>query len=189
MRQREEKTAFIKRLTNEIRNRETLREVYNTVFLPMVAKFNGKVYNKRFDNALNEELKKVSPLMFAKCEQKSPSSYSNFKESWTVQVVLSCYNEKGNYSDKESLYTNVVLDCSDGYTLRINAEKSKEETYTIAWGDNFDKETAEEKEILTNYNKYLKVAQKVFDAIEVFKDLPYRFRQNIEINNSFYLNH
>jgi len=183
MRQKQEKNVFLNTLKVQIKHREMLQAFYNTSVWAIVAKFDGKVYNKRFDNALNEALQAIDPLMSATCTFKGRDSYSNFPNNNKVEIHLSCRLDTFNYSDKESLWFNLVLD-SDG---RICCENSKNEKYTIAWVENFVKDTEEQKTIIKGYDEYLKVAQKVADSISEFKDLPSRFRRNIEFTTLFYL--
>ncbi len=182
MRTREEKQQFMNSLQNEIKNRETLRQSVNKIYLPLLEKFNGKVYNKRFENVLNEALKEVSPLMFANCAMQSPNSYSNFPNNWAVQVTINIYNRRGDYTDKETFYTNIVLNAG-----RIDTKSSRIEKFSIVWAENFDKETDEGKAILKNYDYYLTAAEEVAKAIENYKNLPFRFRKNIDFNEKFYL--
>jgi len=168
MRTTKEKSEFIKTLKQEIKNREALRRFFDTDFQNLLQRFDGKVYNKRFDTALNEALKAVSPLMWAKCELRGRNSYSNFPQNNLLEVVL--------YFQKESFYTNVVL----RYNLRISSEDSKSEKYTIVWAENFDKETEEEKGIITAYAKYLKMAEQMEKAVKAYNDLPHKFREHID---------
>ena len=181
MKQREEKQVFIKTLQKEIRNRETLRQFFNTTFQDILKRFDGKVYNKRFDTALNEALKAVSPLMYAKCDVKSRNIYSNFPDNNVLEVVLSVRNSEHNYNNVESFITNVVLSSDSNYNLRIDAEKSQAEKYTVVWAENFYKETETRNEIIKNYNKLMKVSEQMEKAVKAYNDLPHRFRQNIDL--------
>lgn len=179
MRTRQEKGDFFATLKHEIKNRETLRQFFNTTFQNVLNTFNGKVYNKRFETALQDAMQKVSPLMWAKCSIQSRSSYSNFPDSNTVQIEMRFRNSQTNYTDTENFYTNIVLKSDDKYNLRIDAESSRKERFTIAWAENFDKETEQEKEILKKYDKFLKVAEAMEKVVEEYNDLPQRFRQNM----------
>lgn len=180
MRTRQEKGDFISTLKHEIKNRETLRQFFNTTFQDVLNTFNGKVYNKRFDTALQDAMQKKSSLMWAKCELKSRNSYSNFPDCNTVQIEIIIRNTPTNYTNTESFYTNIVLKSDDNYNLRIDAESSREEKYTIAWAENFDKETETEREILKKYDKFLKIAEAMEKAVKEYNDIPQRFRQNME---------
>ena len=184
MRTKQNKVDFINTLKTELKHREMLADFYNTKFWAIVEKFNGKVYNKRFLTTLNEEMQKVNVLLSAKFENQSRNVYSNYKENIIVTIILCCRFDKFNYQDKENLYVNIVLDFGE---MRINAEKSKNEKYTIAWYENFVKTTEENKSIIKGYDKFLKVAEKIQNEISKYKDLPFRFRQNIEFNELFYL--
>ena len=180
MRTTKEKSEFIKTLKQEIKNREALRRFFDADFQNLLQRFDGKVYNKRFDTALNEALKAVSPLMWAKCELRSRNSYSNFPQNNLLEVVLYFRKDEYNHNQKESFYTNVVLRTDDNYNLRISAEDSKSEKYTIVCAENFDKETEEEKGIITAYAKYLKMAEQMEKAVKAYNDLPHKFREHID---------
>jgi len=182
MRTKQDKSEFLKALKNEIKNREALRKFFDTTFQELLISFDGKVYNKRFDNALNEALKAVSPLMRAKCELKSRNIYSNFSQNNTVNVALNYRNSESNYLDNEIFYTNIVLTTDQNYNLRISANDSKSENYTIAWAKNFDKETETRKGIIKQYDKFLKVANHVEKAMKEYNDLPHRFREHMDTN-------
>ena len=180
MRAKQEKREFFNTLKNEISHREALRQFFNTTFQELLKKFDGKVYNKRFETALNESLKAVSPLMWCRCEQKGHNIYSNFPKCPRVEVQINFRNEPRNYTNNEYFYTVVVLNYDENFNARINAADSAKEKYTLAWADSFDKETATEKEILKSYDKYLKVAAKMAEAVESYNKLPMRFRENID---------
>lgn len=181
MKQREEKQVFIKTLQKELKNREALRQFFNTTFKDILRRFDGKVYNKRFDTALNEALKAVSPMMYAKCDIKNRNRYSNFPDNNLLEVVLYVRNSEHNYNDTEAFYTNVVLSSDLNYNLRIDADKSQMEKYTAVWAENFDKETETRKEIIKNYNKLMKISEQMEKAVKAYNDLPHRFRQNIDL--------
>lgn len=180
MRAKQEKRDFFATLKNEISHREALRQFFNTTFQELLKKFDGKVYNKRFETALNDALKAVAPSMWCLCQWKSQDSYSNFPDRPRVQVILAYRNTPGNYTNNEEFYTNIVLCYDENFNARINAADSAAEKYTLAWADSFDKETATEKEILKSYDKYLKVAAKMAEAVESYNKLPFRFRENID---------
>lgn len=182
MRTRQEKQAFINALNTEISNRETIRQFFNTTFQDLLKRFDGKVYNKRFDTALNDALKAVSPLMWAKCELQSRNSYSNNKDNNFVQVVINFRNSSHNYNDNESLYTNIVLVTDANYNLRISAEDSGKERYTLAWLESFDKGTEEKRNAIKMYDKYFKVAEEMEKAVKAYNELPCRFREHIDTN-------
>ena len=51
---------FVKEMEHRINIRKTIMDFVDNVYFPMMAtKFDGKVYNARFINALNEEAKKL----------------------------------------------------------------------------------------------------------------------------------
>ena len=185
MRQTKEKSEFLNQLKTEIKHDELLTSVYNSVFQDVLTAYDGKVYNKRFINALNEKLQALDPLLYAKEENgTSRDSYSNYPDDFGVTITISCRFDKFNYADREILYSKIIVIPS---TYRIDAEKSRTEKYTTAWYKNFVASMDEKRGIIKNYDKYLKVAAKVAGAIKEFSQLPGSFRKNITFSNKFYL--
>lgn len=181
MKAKQNKSEFFATLKNEISHREALRKFFNTTFQELLKKYDGKVYNKRFETALNDALKAVSPLMWCKCEIKGTDNYSNFPKCPRVEVQINFRNEDRNYTNNEYFYTIVLLNYDDNFNARINAEDSAREKYAIAWADSFDKETATRKSILKDYDKLFKAAEKMAEAVESYNKLPARFRENIDL--------
>ena len=86
------KEEFIKEMKERINIRKTIMEFVDNVYFPMMAtKFNGKVYNARFLNALKEEAKKVSERMYVK------KGYSN------DEIEIQLRRSDWNYNDYESI--------------------------------------------------------------------------------------
>ena len=181
------KDEFIKLISVDIEHREQLREFFDTTFVEVVKRFDGKVYNARVAKAINEALQAVSPLFWAECDIKSPESYSNYPNNNYVEVILKARRENHNYQDYQALYTKIMLETDDNYNLRVSADMSKTEKYVIAWAENFDETTNEMKSTIKKYDKFCKVAQKVADAISDFSELPQTFRNNIAFPYLFYL--
>lgn len=181
------KDEFIKLISVDIKHREQLREFFNTTFVEVIKRFDGKVYNARVAKAINEALKAINPLFWADCDIKSPESYSNYPNNNYVEVILKARRENHNYQDYQALYTKIMLATDDNYNLRVSADMSKTEKYVIAWAENFDVTTNEMKTTIKKYDKFCKVAQKAADAISDFSELPQTFRNNIAFPYLFYL--
>lgn len=187
MREKMNKSDFINKLHTEIEHREMIVKAFNTAFQEVLNAFDGKVYNKRFLNALNEKLQSINPLLSAREEHGTQRDcYSNFNDLFCVEITINCRFDKYNYQDKEQLYTNIIVIPS---SYRIDAEKSKAEKMTLIWLENFNQYTEEKKRVIKDYNKMLKVAQKVADAIKDFKELPTDFRENIGFLYSHYISY
>lgn len=187
MREKMNKNELINKIRTQIEHREMMAQTFNTAFQDVLNSFDGKVYNKRFVNALHEKLQAINPLMGAKENHGTQrDSYSNYKDLFIVEIEIFCNLSKYNYTEKEKLITNIVVIPS---TYRIDAEKSKNEKYTLIWFENFNKHTEEKKQVVKNYDKMLKVAQKVADAIKEFKELPTDFRENIGFIDSHYISY
>ena len=181
------KDEFTKRTLIDINHREQLREFFNTTFVEVIKRFDGKVYNSRVSKAINEALKAVSPLFWAECDINSRDSYSNYPNNDYVMVELKARRENHNYQDFQTLYTKIMLVTDDNYKLRVAADISKDEKYVIGWAEKFDETTNEMKTTIKNYDEFCKVAQKVADSISEFSELPQTFRNNIEFSYLFYL--
>lgn len=181
------KEEFINRVMVDVKNREQLREFFNTTFVEVVKRFDGKVYNARVAKAINEALKAVSPLFWAECDIQSRDSCSNYPNNNYVMVEFKARREDYNYQDYQTLYTKIMLVTDDNYKLRVAADMSKKEKYVIGWAENFDKTTNEMKTTIEKYDEFCKVAKKVADSISEFSELPQTFRNNIEFSYLFYL--
>ena len=181
------KEEFINRVSVDIKHREQLRKFFDTTFVEVVKRFDGKVYNARVAKAINEALQAVNPLFWAKCVIKSPESYSNYPNNNYVEVELNANREACNYKDYQTLYTKIMLVTDDNYNLRVAADMAKDEKFVISWAESFDVTTNEMKDSIKKYDKYCKVAQKVADAISEFSELPNTFRNNIAFGYLFYL--
>ena len=181
------KEEFINRILVDIKHREQLREFFDTTFVEVVKRFDGKIYNARVAKAINEALQAVNPIFWADCDIKSRDSYSNYPNNNYVQVELKARRESNNYKDYQTLYTKIMLVTDDNYKLRVAADMSKNEKYVIAWAENFDETTNEMKNTIEKYDEFCKVAQKVADSISEFSELPQTFRNNIEFSYLFYL--
>ena len=176
------KEQFAERVEIVISHRKALRKFFDTTFQELLAKYDGKQLNKRFKDELDAELKKISPLMFAKFEGETKSQYSNYPNNYIVCVNL-CYRlEQFNYTSCESLLTNIVLDFNSTNTLRINAKMSQNEKYSLAWSQSFDKYTAEIKDAAKKFDKYFKLAEKMEAVIKEYNSMNSYFRMNIDRN-------
>ena len=182
MRTNETKQEIIARLKKEIENRKSLRAFYENEWPMLLKKWDGKVFNKRFKDAVEEELRKISPLMYAKFTEQGVghNSYSNINDKPIVQMIVCFRNSLSNYNDREELYTNIVCRYDDNFNSRISAEDTPTEHFTIVWFENFNEETENEEGIIENYDKYMEVAEQMEQAVKAYNDLPYRFRANMD---------
>ena len=184
MRQKVEKPVFINRVKNEIECRELLAQFFNTSYKDILSKFNGKVFNKRVINAIETELKKLHSRGFiAAGDFSAGDPYSNYKNSY-YNITIGVYSDRYNYVDKETITTKILLTDAG----RVDYEKTVGEKYVNIWLENFCEYTDEARDAIANYDKYFEVAKAVESAINNYKNLPFRFRQNIRFTQSFYLN-
>lgn len=156
---------FVKEMNQRIEIRKTIMEFVEKVYFPIMAtKFDGKVYNARFLNALNEEAKKISERMYVK------KGYSN--DEIEIQMRLSDWN----YNDYES----ILLKCKTNAEGRIDYEATINDTYTKAWIANFKSYMDEYQSAIDNYDEYMKVFVELANALEKYNKLPHTFRGHLD---------
>lgn len=109
------------------------------IVLDVARRFDGKVYNKRFDNAALEELKKVNVLAGLRTEFRSPSKY-NGHDYPAIEVALILRIDEWNYNNYESLYLHLVL-----VDRRINMSVTEKDTLSVKWLEKFNESTNEKK--------------------------------------------
>jgi hypothetical protein len=159
------KEEFIKEMQQRIEIRKTIMDFVDNVYFPMMAtKFDGKVYNARFLNALNEEAKKISNLMYVK------KGYS--ADEIEIQLRLSQWN----YNDYES----ILLKCKTNAEGRIDYDATINDYYTKAWIENFKAYMDEYQKAIDNYDEYMNVFVELANALEKYNKLPYTFRGHLD---------
>lgn len=168
---RQTKEEFIQRLNDEIKLNTMLLDFYTNVFVPTLQKFDGKVYNKRFTNALRDQ--RTSELML-------------IRERENDQIVVELYHSKFNYQDCQRMYCKVLTKYDNG-NERIIAEDSLKDQYGVQWIKNIEIEIENLHQAIENYDKYLAVANECQDAICKFAELPYQFRNNCYMEKTYYL--
>ena len=162
------KEAFIAKVESQVKRREELLRYYNKVFIPTLQKFDGKVYNKRFITALQNE---CNELQYVR-----PLEYEH--------VIVEMRASRTPYTDHEDIYLMVKLN-SEG---RIDYEASTTDRTGRAWITNFQLDTDALRTIINSYDEYMKIAESVRDAIETFATkVPYAFRENVRFTRRFYL--
>lgn len=163
MRTNKEKEAFINEMKKRIEIRNTILSFYENVYLPlMCTKFDGKVYNKRFVNALNDEAKKIDPLMSVKGLE-----YDH------IEICLRL--NQWNYNDYESMYVPCVL-ANGG---RIDYEATVNNEIGKAWVKNFILYRDEYQQTIDHYDEYMEKANELEKMIKEYNKLPHPFRGNI----------
>lgn len=156
---------FVKEMQKRIEIRNTIMEFVENVYFPMMAtKFDGKVYNARFLNALNEEAKKISERMYVK------KGYSN--DEIEIQMRLSDWN----YNDYEA----ILLKCKTNAEGRIDYNATISDDLCQTWIANFNSYKEEYQKAIDNYDEYMKVFVQLADALEKYNKLPYTFRDHLD---------
>lgn len=164
-----EKDKFIERLRKEIKHRNDLNDFRQDVFIPILHKFDGKVYNIRFIKALREA-----------CDDE----LIQIRELENDHIVIEKKIDKFKYTDTEQMYLKLILN-EDG---RINESKSLMDEMGKKWIENFHGETEERMKIIADWDFYMDKCEAVRKAIEEYSKIPYRLRQNVVFRNTFYLN-
>jgi len=165
MRTNKTKEEFIKEMRKRIEVRKTIMEFVENVYFPMMAtKFNGKVYNARFLNALNDEAKKINELMYVK------RGYS------ANEIEIELRLERYNYNDSESILLRIKTD-RDG---RIDYEATANDEVGKKWIESFKTGIEEYQKSIDNYDEYLKVFAKLDECLNEYNKLPHSFRGHLD---------
>ena len=159
------KEEFIKEMNQRIEIRKTIMEFVDNVYFPMMAtKFDGKVYNARFLNALNEEAKKVSERMYVK------------KGCLQDEIEIEMRVSQWNYTDCETIY----LKCKTNAEGRIDYQATINDKLCQTWIANFKSYMDEYQKSIDNYDEYMKVFVKLTNALENYNNLPHSFRDHLD---------
>ena len=158
------KEEFIKEMNQRIEIRKTIMNFVDNVYFPMMAtKFDGKVYNARFLNALNEEAKKIDERMYVE------RAYS----SGEIEIKLRL--SQWNYNDYESIL--VKCKTNEG---RINYTATINDQQLMDWLESFKSYIEEYQKCIDNYDEYMKVFVELGDALEKYNKLPHSFRGHLD---------
>ena len=181
IRMRQSKEEMLADLKKVVEKRNELERFYETKWQELLTAWDGKVLNKRFKDAVQKAMEDVSPLMrvvFSELKHTGYIGEQNRKPYFEVQ--LQNQKEQYNYNDKEQLWTIVGCQYDANYNVRISKKESQSHNLTIAWRENFSKDTEEMSTIFDNYDQYLEVVEAVDAAIVAYNKLPYRFRSGID---------
>lgn len=168
MRTHKTKENFIARLEKEIVAINELLNFYKNVYLPTLQKFNGKVYNKRFINALNEQ--KTNDLI-------------NIKDKHNDEIIISIYLEKHNYHDCKQMYCMLLV--NNEYRIDYNATIN--DKIGNIWIENLSREINEIQYVIENYDNLMRVVEDCQKVINEYSELPYQLRNNIAMDKIWYL--
>ena len=159
------KEQFIADVQRHIEMRNKLEQFYNDIYLPTLAKFNGKVYNIRFIKALREQAEKFDTLISVR-ERKS-NGWDGSKGEIEVCMHATPYT----YIDTESIYLPCNLNAG-----RIDENASALDTARL---ENWRKYSAEYQATIDDYDEFMRVAEETEKAVERYNALPYMFRDNL----------
>jgi len=181
IRMRQSKEEMLADLKKVVKKRNELERFYETKWQELLTEWDGKVLNKRFKDAVQKAMEDVSPLMRAFfSELKHTGCIGEQNRKPYFEVRLQNQKEQYNYNDIEQLWTIVGCQYDANFNVRISKEESQSHNLTIAWRENFSKDTEEMSTIFDNYDQYLEVVEKADAAIVAYNALPYRFRWGID---------
>lgn len=159
------KEEFISEMKQRIEIRNTIMAFVENVYFPMICtKFDGKVYNARFINALNDEAAKINELMYVK------RGYS--ADEIEIQLRLT----RHNYTDYES----ILLKLKTNAEGRIDYEATANDKLNIAWIESFKNGIIDYQNCIDNYDEYMKVFVELNEALEKYNSLPHPFRGHLD---------
>ena len=158
------KEEFIKEMKQRIEIRKTIMDFVDNVYFPMMAtKFDGKVYNSRFINALNEEAKKIDERMYVE--------RANSSGEIEIKLRLSQWN----YNDYES----ILLKCKTNEG-RINYTATINDQQLMDWLESFKSYIEEYQKCIDNYDEYMQVFVELANALDNYNKLPHSFRGHLD---------
>lgn len=166
MRQRVEKEIYVEEMFRKVQKREMLRNYYNKRFGKVLKKFDGKVYNARFKNAVEEDMYQENVCLGVSEKDKTEK---------IVRLSLYVQKEQYNYDREGSEYVEVCL--KDG---RIDAKATHDHDQNKRWWESFDNDTQSVLQTVLNYDEYMKVADDMMEAIKKYNDLPFYFVRNLQ---------
>lgn len=167
---------FASRIAKKNKSQEELLKAYEKVFLPLLKKWNGKVYNKRFRTAIEEEL---AASDYGKENKIFVNEEGQNREE--VTLVLKQYPISGNYNEREYLYIQLIVKYIDG-NYRISETETLSNERGKAWLNNARENILERNKAIKNWDKYMEQVEKLQTAIKDYMDLPYCFRENLNKN-------
>lgn len=150
-----------------------LLQVYENVIKPLLKKWDGKVYNKRFRTAIEQEIESQG---YGKTNKIYLSEQNWYHDE--VTLVLQQYPTPGKWSESEQLYFMLIVKYIDGNYRISEAETISNKTGQV-WLNNARENIEERNEAVKNWKKYMKQAEQLQAAIKAYNEIPYSFRQNI----------
>ena len=181
IRMKQSKEEMLANLKIVVEKRNELVKFYETKWQELLTTWDGKVLNKRFKDAVQKAMEEFSPLMRADFSELKHTGYIGEQDRKPYfEVQLQNQKEQYNYNDKEQLWTIVGCQYDANYNVRISKEESQSHKMTVAWRENFSKDTEEMSTIFDNYDQYLEIVEKADAAIVAYNNLPYRFRWGID---------
>lgn len=168
MQQRVPKDIYVDQLTKKVQKREQLRRYYTKNYLPILRKFDGKVYNARFVNAINEDMERHDALLHI--------TDMTDNDDKTRRLWMYVCESATNYNRAASIMLRVVCNAEG----RIDAKASEEYADMQKELKGFDEGTTEILTTIYNYDEYMKITDDMMAAIEKYNNLPYHFIQNLD---------
>lgn len=142
---------------------------YYDMFKETLKEFDGKVYNKRFRDALSKKINNDKVFV----SEESQHLYYN-TDSY-IDICVKVY-PIGSYTDEVSMTMRICCDINK----RINAEASLTHKYEEPWRNNIKSNMESLKDTIENYDTYKEKAEQLRKEIDEFNhNIPYPFRHNI----------
>lgn len=164
------KEELINKLQKKIITCNVLKQFVTDVVFPTLKKFDGKVLNKRFYDTINNEIDGIY------------KTYNIFVRK-VVYRELDIIARLDEFAYNECVTYVIRMDLDDD--KRIDYDKIMNDKIGTAWRGDFDKNTANYKSTIDNYDKFMEVAERLESLIKEYNDLPYSFRDNIDKNYGF----
>lgn len=158
------KESFIASMGKRIQMRDTLIDFYKDSYLPILKKFDGKVYNIRFIKALRAEAENTNKLIYV-------------KEMENNSIEIQLRTSQFSYNDYESIFVRC-----DTREHRLSYEDTINDKTNEAWIENFNKYTQEHYDAIEHYDEYMEKTNELVKVLNEYNKLPHIFRDNLDTN-------
>lgn len=156
-----DKEAFIASTNARINELKNLLKFYETTFQTVLRTFDGKVYNKRFINALKEVVS---------------SEWQVRETTDSIQIIASKWCSSIKDYIKEWVTIRIIRDNG-----RINADGTLADHLHQTWIKNSYDRLVELQDCIVGYDIYEAAAKRLYEAIEEFnKNVPFHFREQVK---------
>lgn len=168
---KETREQFAARIERENEARRQLLDIYNTVFLPTLKKFNGKVYNKRFRTAIQNQLDTID-------RDGLISIGETYRSGNKVTLYIRKMAARFAYTNYEQLLIHLILD--NAIDERISETDTLADKTGQTWILNFKEETERREGAGSRWDEYMAICSQLETACKKYVGLPTYFKDVVQ---------